>query len=285
MAYTVTVVPGITLVNGVAYTVDELNMLGRPTVTIVGEGAPAEASITFDSLNPNLITSGDALVGSLSAGDKVLIGVAASSTNAVLTVAELMKGVHTFATSATTFTGYTADTFSVMQGGVLYKMTPALVAEQLVAQAPSLSSLDAADTVLVHDASATDGSRAAAVTLETLAEWARDVNADGGSVTASGGVVSIDLSAGKYFAVDMASTSGTVNLTLSGTPAKWQEVVLLVNCNNATSTLTASTVKWKAKESGLANKPVACVTGRWDKITLLYDGTDWYGEYHKDYAI
>lgn len=171
MALTISISRGFTMTAGYAPTVDDWNAAFLPSVTLSGGidgGDIADAAITFAKLNSSLILSGTA-IATLALDDMLLVGDASAAANRVITVANALTGIFGLVTTAATaFTSYTADRFTFYDGTAAGTMTPARLAEQLVAQAPALTTTDDADEVLVHDASATDGSQATRVTLENL---------------------------------------------------------------------------------------------------------------------
>lgn len=171
MALTITVARGFTMTAGYAPTVADWNAGFLPTVTIAGgvdSGDIADDAVTFAKLNPNFILSGTTITA-LAVGDLLLVGDLSASDNRVITVANALNGIFSLAaTAATAFTSYSADLFTFHNGTAAVTMTPARLAEQLMAQAPALTTTDDADEVLVHDASATDGAQATRVTLANL---------------------------------------------------------------------------------------------------------------------
>lgn len=171
MPFTATVARGFTMTAGYRPTVDDWNALGLPTVDVSGTvdaGDISDSAITFSKLNPNFVISGTAMTA-LAVDDLLLVGDVSASGNRVITVANALNGIFSLAaTAATAFTSYSADRITLYNGTAAVTMTPARLAEQLVAQAPALTATDDTDEVLVHDASATDGSQATRVALANL---------------------------------------------------------------------------------------------------------------------
>lgn len=171
MPLTITVTRSFTMTAGYAPSVDDWNSAFLPGVTITGSvdsGDMADDAVTFAKLNPNLILGGTTITA-LAVGDLLLVGDLSANDNRVITVANALNGIFGLAaTAATAFTSYTADLFTFHNGTAAVTMTPARLAEQLLAQAPALTATDDADEVTVHDASATDGSQATRVTLANL---------------------------------------------------------------------------------------------------------------------
>ncbi len=170
MALTVSVSRGFTMTAGYAPSVDDWNAGFLPTVTLYGGidgGDIADGSITFALLNSSLILSGTTITA-LATGDMLLVGDASAAANRVITVANAINGLFSLAPAGTAFTSYAADLITLHNGTAALTMTPARFAEQLIAQAPELTTTDDADEVLVHDASATDGSQATRVSLANL---------------------------------------------------------------------------------------------------------------------
>ena len=170
MALTLTVVPGKTMVAGEKWDVDDWNAAFRPSITIaggVGASDIAADAVSASQLGPNAFNGAPA-VAVLELTDKIPVYDFSASDNGVVTVSVLMNAVFSLGAAATAFTSYSADLVSFWTGTSAATMTVARFAEQLLAQAPALTATGDADEVLVHDASATDGSQATRVTLANL---------------------------------------------------------------------------------------------------------------------
>lgn len=171
MALTITVARGYTMVAGTQLAVADWNAAFLPTITIsggVGSADIADGAVGADQLS-NQFLNGFAATTALALDDKFAIYDTSAAVNAGITVANALNGIFGLAaTGASSFTSWTADKITMHNGTTAVTMTPARLAEQLLAQAPSLSSTVDSDEVLVHDASATDGSQATRVRLENL---------------------------------------------------------------------------------------------------------------------
>lgn len=271
----ITVIPGITLVEGVPYTVADWNQLGTPTVTVQGDSSPAANSVTFPTLNPSLITNGTAIVGVVAAGDRILLGDLSAGVNATVSLSELYAGAYTTGSTWTTFASFTADKIGVAQPGH-GTMTPAILAEQLVAQAPALTAVAPGDKLLVQDVSATDGSQAAAATVHNVIRGAKA----GGALTAAT-ALSVDVTAGEFFTLDTGAVAGDETVTISGTPVAGQSLVLAVTYGAGASPriVGPAGTLWAG---GAA--PSAGAAGQKDLIVLLYTGSVWWGAYRTGFA-
>ena len=158
------------MTEGYAPSVDDWNAGFLPSVSIEGgvdSGEIANAAITWAKLNSAFVISGTTMTA-LAVGDLLLVGDVSAANNRVITVANALNGIFSLATAGTAFTSYSADLVTTHNGTTAAAMTVARFAEQLVAQAPVLTTVDDADEVLVHDASATDGSQATRVTLANI---------------------------------------------------------------------------------------------------------------------
>lgn len=171
MPLTITITRGYTMAAGTAPSVDDWNAAFLPSATLSGgiDAADiADGAITFAKLNSNFILAGTVFTA-LAADDLLIAGDTSAGGNRVITVANALNGVFGLAaTAATSFVSYTADRITFYNGTTAVTMTPARFAEQLLAQAPELTTTDDADEVLVHDATAADGSQATRVTLANL---------------------------------------------------------------------------------------------------------------------
>jgi hypothetical protein len=171
MALTITVTRGFTMVAEAFMSVDDWNAAFLPTITIsggVGGSDIADDSVSFNHLGAQAF-NGATAVTTLALDDVVPVYDLSATDNRKVTVANLINGVFSLsATAATTFVSYTGDKLTLHNGTAPVTMTPAILAEQLVAQATELATTDDADEVLVRDASAADGSQAARVTLANL---------------------------------------------------------------------------------------------------------------------
>lgn len=165
---TLSITRGYTMLPNVAPSVDDWNAAFLPNATIagvVGASDIADDAISFNHLGAGVFNGLTALAA-LAVGDKLPVYDLSATDNAAVTVAVLINGVFSLAaTAATAFTSYTADKFTLHNGTAAVTMSPAILAEQLIAQAPALTAVDVADEVLVHDASDPDGSRAKRVTI------------------------------------------------------------------------------------------------------------------------
>lgn len=170
MALTVSVSRGFTMVAEHMMTVDDWNAAFLPTITIVGGvgGADiANGAIGANHLGANALDF--TAVTALALDDKLVFYDASTSVNATVTVANALDGIFGLAATAMTeFAAYAADKVTLHNGTGARTMTPAILAEQLIAQAPAVTSTEDADEVLVRDSSATDGSQAARVTLANI---------------------------------------------------------------------------------------------------------------------
>lgn len=168
---TLSITRGYTMTAGVAPSVDDWNAAFLPNATIaggVGASDIADDAISFNHLGAGVFNGLSALT-TLALGDKIPVYDLSATDNAAVTVAVLIDGVFSLAaTAATAFTSYTADKITLHNGTAAVTMSPAILAEQLIAQAPSLTLVDVADEVLVHDASDTDGSRAKRVPIANI---------------------------------------------------------------------------------------------------------------------
>lgn len=170
MPLTATYVPGMTMVAGDKWTVDDWNAALRGTFTItggVGGADIANDAILAAHLNQEVV-NGQTAATALAVGDKFLMYDLSATDNRAITVANALNGIFGLAPAATFFSAYATDLVTLGIGGVASSMTVARFAEELVAEAPVLASTDDADEVLVHDASATDGSQATRVTLANV---------------------------------------------------------------------------------------------------------------------
>ncbi len=170
MPLTISITRGFTMTEGYAPSVADWNAGFLPSVSIEGgvdSAEIADSAITFAKLNGSLILSGTTMTA-LAVGDLLLVGDLSASANRVITVANALNGVFSLAAAGTAFNSYAADLVTTHNGTTAAAMTVARFAEQLVAQAPALTAIDVADEVLVHDASAADGSQAARVTVANL---------------------------------------------------------------------------------------------------------------------
>jgi hypothetical protein len=222
MALTVTVSRGFTVVAGVPLSDEDLNALGTPTITLsggVGGADIADDAISATHLGANVV-NGLSAVTSLAVGDKVLVFDLSASDNAAITVANLINGVFSLAaTAATTFTSYTADKVTFHNGTQAVTMTPAILAEQLVAQAPAITATEGTDEVLLRDNSAADGSQAVRVSLDNLLPAVGTANSYTGVVglttDAKGRVTAVNTSGtgARYSGspVALPSAAGTAN--------------------------------------------------------------------------
>ena len=171
MALTATVSRGNTMVAGQAWDVDDWNAAFLPTVTLaggVGGSDIADGAISFNHLGANAF-NGMTAVTALAVDDKIPVYDLSATANRAITVANLINGVFSLAaTAATAFTSYTADKLTLHNGTAAVTMTPAILAEQLVAQAPDVTATADGDEVLLRDASAEDGSQAGRCSLANL---------------------------------------------------------------------------------------------------------------------
>lgn len=169
---TATVTPGFEPSAGVPISVADLAAMARPNVTVIGSvgagdlenGIVGWNTIKSDFLGvPGLSTA-------LEDSDRILFHDTSAGVAAVMTVGVFAGQMIGVLPTYTAFESYTADKLpffrsSSQNGG---NMTPALIAEQLVEQAPTLSTIDEADLIGVVDVSATDGSRYAKITAGSL---------------------------------------------------------------------------------------------------------------------
>jgi hypothetical protein len=205
MPLTITITRGYTMSAGSAPSVDDWNAAFLPSATLTGgiDAADiADGSITFPKLNSNFILDGTVFTA-LAADDMLLVGDISAAANRVITVANALNGLFSLAaTVATSFTSYTTDKLTLHNGTSAVTMTPARFAEQLLAQAPLLTTTDDADEVLVHDATATDGSQATRVTLSNLlpnkGTAGTYVGVTGITTDAKGRVTAVSTTTGKY---------------------------------------------------------------------------------------
>lgn len=170
MALTLTVVPGKTMVAGEKWDVDDWNAAFRPSITLAGAVGAADLAadaVSASELGPNAF-NGATTVAALELTDKIPVYDFSASDNGVATVSVLMNAVFSLGAAASAFTSYSADLISFWTGTAVATMTPARFAEQLLAQAPALTTTDDTDEVMVHDASAPDGSQATRVVLANL---------------------------------------------------------------------------------------------------------------------
>ena len=156
---------------GDVWSPDDWNAAFLPTITLAGGvGATdlADDSITAAKLNPEVF-NGLAAATAWATGDFLPFYDLSAADNAKISVANAINSLFALAPSGAAFTSYSADLITWYNGTSAGSMTPARFAQQLVAQAPAMAeeTLDA-DEVLLHDASAADGSRAARVTLANL---------------------------------------------------------------------------------------------------------------------
>lgn len=168
---TLAITRGYTMTANVAPSVDDWNAAFLPNATL--DGFVGGADISDDAISYNhlgaQVFNGLTTLAALAVGDKLPVYDLSATDNAAVTVAVLINGVFSLAaTAATAFTSYTADKFTLHNGTAAVTMSPAILAEQLVAQAPALTTVDVADEVLVHDASDTDGSRAKRVPIANI---------------------------------------------------------------------------------------------------------------------
>lgn len=170
MPITVSVTRGKTMGAGEKWTPDDWNAAFLPTVNLaggVGASDLADDCVTAAKLSPEVF-NGLTVATALAVGDFLPFYDLSAGDNAKITVANAINGVFSLAPAAVAFTSYTADLITFHNGTAAAAMTPARFAEQLLAQAPALTAIDVADEVLVHDASAADGSQAARVTVANL---------------------------------------------------------------------------------------------------------------------
>lgn len=170
MPLTLTFTAGYTFVPHERVTAAKLNLLGAPSFSLTGTAGSsdiADSSITASKLNPEVL-NGLTAETALATGDVFGFYDLSAADNRKITVANMLNGLFSLAPAGTAFTDYSADLVTVSSGGSAAAMTAARFAEQLIAQAPALTTTVDADEVLVHDASADDGSQATRVTLANL---------------------------------------------------------------------------------------------------------------------
>jgi len=158
------------MTGGHAPSTDDWNRAFLPNVVLsgsIGASDLAAGIITSTHLGVGVF-SGLTAATALAAGDKLPYWQAAAADNRIITVANALNGVFSLAPAGTAFTAYSTDLLTSYNGTAAVSMSVARFAQQLLAQAPALTATDDADTVLVHDASAADGSRAVGVTLANL---------------------------------------------------------------------------------------------------------------------
>lgn len=168
---TLSITRGYTMQANVAPSVDDWNAAFLPNATLdgfVGASDISEDAISFNHLGAQVFNGLNTLAA-LAVGDKLPVYDLSATDNAAVTVAVLINGVFSLAaTAVTAFTSYTADKFTLHNGTAAVTMSPAILAEQLIAQAPALTTVDVADEVVLHDASDVDGSRAKRVTIGNI---------------------------------------------------------------------------------------------------------------------
>jgi len=170
MALTLTLFRGKTMVAGDKWDVDDWNAAFLPSATLeggVGGSDIADYAITTSKLNADVF-NGMTLATALAVGDFLPFYDLSAAGNAKITVANALNGLFSLAPTGAAFTSYAADLLTWHNGTAAGTMPVARFAEQLIAQAPALASIDVADEVLVHDASAADGSQAVRVTVANL---------------------------------------------------------------------------------------------------------------------
>lgn len=172
MAFTVTVTLGYTPNAGVPMSVADFIALGLPNVSVTGAAGTADISdgaITWAKLSPTLLAT-PSLTTVLGDDDRVFFHDASTNSIAVMDIEVFGGQLIGNLASYGSFQSYTADEIPFYRsvagdGGT---MTPAVLAEQLIEQAPALTTTADEDLVLVVDASAVDSSRARQVTLANL---------------------------------------------------------------------------------------------------------------------
>lgn len=170
MALTLTLFRGKTMVAGAKWDVDDWNAALLPSATFeggVGASDLADYSVTTAKLNVEVF-NGMPAATALAVGDFLPFYDLSAAGNAKITVANALNGLFSLAPAGSAFTAYATDVLTWHNGTAAGTMPVARFAEQLIAQAPALATIDVADEVLVHDASAADGSQAARVTIANL---------------------------------------------------------------------------------------------------------------------
>lgn len=156
---------------GARPSVDDWNAAFLPNVTLdgfVGGSDLADDSVRASHLGSGVFNGLTALAA-LALGDKLPVYDLSATDNAAVTVAVLLNGVFSLATTvATGFTSYSADKLTLHNGVEPVTMTPAILAEQLIAQAPAGTSTEDNDEVLLRDSSAPDGSQAVRITIANI---------------------------------------------------------------------------------------------------------------------
>lgn len=173
MPLALTVTRGYTMTPGAKPSVDDWNAAFLPSVTIdPGSGLSgddiADGAITFDKLHPEVILSGTTITA-LEPTDLLLVGDDSAQDNAVITVANALRGIFGLSDLETSFTAFAADTLTLHDGTDTRRMTVARFVEQILEQAPVLSGTPAsADKLLILDADATDGNQAKVVNFDDV---------------------------------------------------------------------------------------------------------------------
>jgi hypothetical protein len=174
MALTVTVTSGYPGLNAdTVLSLEVLQALALPNVSVTGAvstGDLADNGVTFSKLASGIILSAGTVITSLQGSDKLLIGDDSAGGNAVITLANFLVAIHGLGAVSTSFNSWSSDTVLYRQAsdGSVHSMSLARFFEQAFTQAPSETSTDDADEVLLHDASAADGSQVVRVTLANV---------------------------------------------------------------------------------------------------------------------
>lgn len=162
---------GFTPVAGVPLSVPDLIALGSPNFSVTGAAGTADISdgvITWLKLSPTILAT-PALTTGLGDDDRIVFHDASTNTIAVMDIEVFGGQLIGNLPSRSEFESYTADKIAFYRsatgdGGV---MSPAVLAEQLVEQAPVVVPADE-DKIPIVDVSATDGSRFGYVTLSNF---------------------------------------------------------------------------------------------------------------------